>query len=53
MTACLKKKTQTSVWGVEVFNLYPMNAPDPFKSVSYERTKWVRGSHLNAPHIHV
>jgi len=35
------------------FNLYPANAPDPFKSASYERTKWVRCSHLNAPHNHV
>jgi len=34
-------------------NLYPTNAPDPFKSESYERTKWVRCSHLNAPHSHV
>jgi len=24
------------------FNLYPTNAPDPFKSASYERSKWVR-----------
>jgi len=36
-----------------LFNLYPTNAPDPFKSVSYERTKWVRCGHLNAPHSHV
>jgi len=34
-------------------NLYPMNAPDPFKSASYERTKWVRCGHLNALHSHV
>ena len=33
--------------------LYPANAPDPFKSVSYERTKRVRCGHLNAPHSHV
>jgi len=35
------------------FKLYPTNAPDPFKSVSYERSKWVRCGHLNAPHSHV
>jgi len=35
------------------FNLYLTNAPDPFKSVSYERTKWVRCGHLNAPHSHI
>jgi len=34
-------------------NPYPTNAPDPFKSASYERTKWVRCGHLNAPHSHV
>ena len=36
-----------------MINLYPANTPDPFKSVSYERTKWVRCGHLNAPHSHV
>ena len=37
----------------ETVNIYPTNAPDPFKSVSYERTKWVRCGHLDAPHSHV
>ena len=31
-------------------NLYRTNAPDPFKSASYECTKWVRCGHLNPPH---
>jgi len=35
------------------FNLYPTNAPDPFKSASYERTKLVRCGHLNPLHSHV
>jgi len=35
------------------FYVYPTNAPDPFKSASYERTKWVRYGHLNPPHSHV
>jgi len=35
------------------FNLYPANAPYPFKSASYKRTKWVCCGHLNAPHSHV
>jgi len=34
-------------------NFYPTNAPDPFKSASYELTKWVRCGHLNAQHSHV
>jgi hypothetical protein len=34
-------------------NLYPTNAPDPFKSESYERNKWVSCGHLNSPHSHV
>ena len=33
-----------------LLNLYRMNAPDPFKSATYERTKWVRCGHLNPPH---
>ena len=36
-----------------VFNLNLTNAPDPFKSAPYERTKWVRCGHLNSPHSHV
>ena len=36
-----------------LFNFYPTNAPNPFKSVSYERTKQVRCGHLNAPHTTV
>jgi hypothetical protein len=35
------------------FNLYPTNAPDRFKSASYECTKSVRCGHLNAPYSHV
>jgi len=35
------------------FILYPTNAPDSLKAVSYERKKWVRCGHLNAPHRHV
>jgi len=38
---------------IKSFNLYPMNAPDPFKSASYETTKWVRCGHLSALHSHV
>ena len=34
----------------QTLKLYPMNAPDPFNSASYERTMWVRCGHLNAPH---
>ena len=40
------KKDRTN----DSFNLYRTNAPDPFKSVTYERTKWVRCGHLNPPH---
>jgi len=36
-----------------MLNLYPTNAPDPFKSASEERTKWVHCGHLNAPYSHV
>jgi len=35
---------------VAMINLYRTNAPDPFKSASYKRTKWVRCGHLNPPH---
>ena len=34
-------------------NLYPTNAPDPFKPALYERTISVRCGHLNAPYSHV
>jgi hypothetical protein len=40
---------RTTVSGSEV-NLYHTNAPDPFKSATYERTKWVHCGHLNPPH---
>ena len=45
--------TTTVVVGHQRVNLYPTNAPDPFKSASYESTKWVHYSHLNAPHSHI
>jgi hypothetical protein len=34
-------------------NLYPTNAPNPFKSASCERTISVCCSHLNALYTHV
>ena len=34
-------------------DLYPTNAPDPFKSASYERNKRLRCGHLIVPHSHV
>jgi len=34
----------------DIVNLYRANPPDPFISVSYERTKWVRCGNLNPPH---
>jgi len=46
-----KPKVEFIIFGD--LNLYPTNAPDPFKSASYERTKWVRCGHFNAPHSHV
>jgi len=36
-----------------MINLYPTNAPDPFKPASYERTISVRCGHLNALYSHV
>jgi len=48
IVTCYKKGDKT-----DCINLYPTNAPDPFKSASYECTKWVRCGHLNALHNHV
>jgi len=41
------------IHSLHLVNLHLTNAPDPFKSASYEHTKWVRCGHLNAPHSHV
>jgi len=38
---------------ITIINFYPTNAPDPFKSATYERIKCVCCGHLNAPHSHV
>ena len=54
--AMYKIKTLRDKWDYKSqthINLYLMNAPDPFKSATYERTKWVRCGHLNALHSHV
>jgi hypothetical protein len=34
-------------------NLYPPNAPNPFKSASSKRTGMLRCGHLIAPYTHV
>jgi len=40
MTECIFKNIcKKSYQCVLYINIYPMNAPDPFKSASYERTK--------------
>jgi len=41
------------LYELEVFNLYPANALNPFKSASYGCTNIVRCSHLNAPYTRV
>jgi len=48
---CYNYPGNRKIWCM--FNLFPMNAPDPFKSASYESTKWVPCGHLNVPHSHV
>jgi len=40
-------------WGVQIINLYPPNAPNPFKSASSEHTKLVHCGYLNALYTHV
>jgi hypothetical protein len=40
--------------GTEIhFKLYPINAPNPFKLASYERTDMVRCCHLNPLYTHL